>query len=80
MLSPHEISTLLLIQRSPYQVEALGDETARLRHERLVEVELLASGHAFARLTSSGLEMLRRLDAFSKRQALPRDERSERRA
>jgi hypothetical protein len=74
MLSPHEISTLLLVQRAPYQVEALSEDTARLRHERLVEVELLATGGALPRLTSRGREMLRRLDAFCKQQASPSDE------
>jgi hypothetical protein len=80
MLSPHEIATLLLIQRTPFQVEALGEDTVRLLHEQLVEIERLATGRALPRLTSRGREMLRRLDAFSKLQALSHDEPSGRNA
>jgi hypothetical protein len=78
MLSHHEISTLLLIQRSPSEVEALGLETARLRHERLVEIELLMTGRAFPRLTSKGLEVLQRLNASCKHQCNAGDDRNER--
>lgn len=63
MLSHHEIYALLLVQHSPAEVEALGVDTAALRHERLVETELLAAGHAFPRLTVKGLEVLKRLNA-----------------
>jgi hypothetical protein len=68
MLSHHEISTLLLVQRSPAEVKALGLDTAVLRHERLIEMELLMTGHAFPRLTSKGLEVLKRLNASCTRQ------------
>ena len=67
MLSHHEISTLLLVQSSPAEVEAVGLDTARLRHERLVEIESLMTGRAFPRLTSKGLEVLQRLNASCKR-------------
>jgi hypothetical protein len=63
MLSHHEISTLLLVQRSPAEVNALGLDTAVLQHHRLVEMELLMTGHAFLRLTSKGLEVLKRLNS-----------------
>ena len=66
MLSHHEISTLLLLQRSPAEVNALGLDTAVLRHHRLVEMELLMTGHAFPRLTSKGLEVLKRLNSSCK--------------
>jgi hypothetical protein len=62
MLSHHEISTLLLVQRSPAEVKALGLDTAVLRHERLIEMELLMTGQRFPRLTSKGLEVLERLN------------------
>ncbi|MEW9586292.1 hypothetical protein ABQJ48_33160 [Paraburkholderia sp. DGU8] len=65
MLSHHEISTLLLVQRSPAEVKALGLDTTVLRHERLIEMELLKTGHAFPRLTSKGVEVLKRLNASS---------------
>jgi hypothetical protein len=77
MLSHHEISTLLLVQRSPAEVEALGLDTAVLRHERLVETELLMTGHAFPRLTSKGLEVLQRLNASCRRQWDATDDRNE---
>ena len=34
MLSPHELSTLLLIQHSPSQVEPQCSDVASLEHER----------------------------------------------
>jgi hypothetical protein len=69
MLSHHQISTLLLIQRSPYHLESIGHEIAALEHEKLVEIDLPASGVPLARLTSRGREVLRRLDIFGKAQA-----------
>jgi hypothetical protein len=66
MLSHHQISTLLLIQRSPYHLESIEHEIAALQHEKLVEIDRPASGDPVARLTSRGREVLRRLDRFSK--------------
>jgi hypothetical protein len=77
MLSHHEISTLLLVQRSPAEVKALGLDTAVLRHERLVEMELLMTGHTCPRLTSKGLEVLERLNASCTRQGDVSDDRNE---
>ena len=77
MLSHHEISTLLLVQRSPAAVKALGLDTAVLRHERLVEMELLMTGHTCPRLTSKGLEVLERLNASCTRQGDVSDDRNE---
>jgi hypothetical protein len=67
MLSPHELSTLLLVQRAPHQVDVFGSSAARLRQERLVAIERLPTGRPVPYLTQRGQEMLRRLDALSPR-------------
>ncbi|BBU29013.1 hypothetical protein BTHE68_27470 [Burkholderia sp. THE68] len=66
MLSPHEISTLMLIQRAPHQVELFGQSTARLRQEALVEIRRLPTGDPMPLLTPKGQDMLERLDALWK--------------
>jgi hypothetical protein len=63
MLSHHEISTLLLVQRSPAEVVALGLDIAVLRRERLVETEPLVTGGTMLRLTAKGIEVLGRLNS-----------------
>jgi hypothetical protein len=68
MLSPHEISTLLLVERAPHQVEVFGELAARLRQEELVEIARLPTGRAVPLLTQKGQEVLRRLDALRRRQ------------
>jgi hypothetical protein len=74
MLSPHELSTLLLVQRAPHQVEALGLLAARLRQEDLVEIHRLPTGHPMPSLTAKGQEVLRRLDALGIRSLVASDE------
>lgn len=74
MLSPHEISTLLLIQRAPHQVEWSGQYAARLRQEALVEIGSLPGGDPLPLLTPKGQDLLRRLDALSRRQPADIDE------
>jgi molybdenum-dependent DNA-binding transcriptional regulator ModE len=69
MLSHHQISTLLFIQRSPFHFESVSHEITTLQHEKLVEIDRPASGIPRARLTSRGREVLRRLDRFDKSQA-----------
>ena len=66
MLSPHEISTLLLVQRSPHQVEVFGQSTAHLRQEALIEIRRLPTGDPMPLLTQKGQDMLMRLDALFK--------------
>ncbi|WP_321799925.1 hypothetical protein [Caballeronia sp. J97] len=66
MLSPHEISTLLLVQRSPHQVEVFGQLAARLRQEALVEITRLPTGVPMPLLTQKGQDVLKRLDALWK--------------
>jgi hypothetical protein len=60
MLSPHELSTLLL-QRAPCQVEAQRHDLVMLEQRALVVIERRASGARVARLTPRGLALLRRL-------------------
>jgi hypothetical protein len=74
MLSPHEISTLLLVQRSPHQVEAFGQLAARLQQENLVEIGRLPTGHPLPLLTPKGQDILRRLGAWRSAQVLEHDE------
>ncbi|MGV2287259.1 hypothetical protein AAHK20_00975 [Trinickia sp. YCB016] len=61
MLSPHEISTLLLVQRAPYQVEVQRLDFVMLEKKALVEIERRASGAKIARLTPRGSALLRKL-------------------
>ena len=74
MLSPHEISTLLLVQRAPHQVEVFGQHAARLRQEALVEITRLPTGASMPLLTQKGQDMLKRLDALWKLQSNEYDE------
>ncbi|SAL83419.1 hypothetical protein AWB74_06600 [Caballeronia arvi] len=66
MLSPHEISTLLLVQRSPHQVEVSGQSTTHLRQEALIEIRRMPTGDSMPLLTQKGQDMLMRLDALWK--------------
>jgi hypothetical protein len=68
MLSPHELSTLLLIQHSPSQVEPRCSDVASLEHEHLVRIEASTNGQAIPRLTSQGSELLQQLHRFCTRQ------------
>ena len=68
MLSPHELSTLLLIQHSPSQVEPRCSDVASLEHEHLVLIEASTNGQAMPRLTSQGSELLQQLHRFCTRQ------------
>jgi hypothetical protein len=68
MLSPHELSTLLLIQHSPSQVEPRCSDVASLEHEHLVRIEASTNGQAVPRLTSQGSELLQQLHRFCTRQ------------
>ncbi|QCP49031.1 hypothetical protein FAZ95_07430 [Trinickia violacea] len=65
MLSPHEISTLLLVQRAPYQVEVQRLDFVMLEKKALVEIERRASGVKIARLTPRGSAVLRKLDGLA---------------
>ncbi len=62
MLSHHEISTLLLVQRAPQTFDAYGADLLNLQKQKLVEVERLRNGHTTAHLTRRGQEVLRRLE------------------
>jgi hypothetical protein len=62
MLSHHEISTLLLLRRSPLQVESRGADLLALQRRELVEVQPLRNGASRAHLTRRGHEVLYRLE------------------
>ena len=64
MLSPHELSTLLLIQHSPSQVEPQCSDVASLEHEHLVSIDASTNGRPMPRLTSRGSELLQQLHRF----------------
>jgi hypothetical protein len=64
MLSPHELSTLLLIQHSPLQVEPQCSDVASLEHEHLVSIDASTNGRPMPRLTSRGSELLQKLHRF----------------
>jgi hypothetical protein len=68
MLSPHEFSTLLLIEHSPFQVEPRSTDLANLQREKLVRIESGKGGELQVRLTSRGYEVLGRLQRFFTRQ------------
>lgn len=69
MLSHHEISALLLVQRAPYQVEAKRHDLATLERKALVEIEQRKNGARIARLTQRGVELLRKLNKTVDQQA-----------
>lgn len=58
MLSPHEFTTLMMLQNAPDQIEPDRDELHALQERHLVIVELLASGHRRLRITPHGHALL----------------------
>jgi hypothetical protein len=68
MLSPHELSTLLLIQHSPLQVEPQCFDVASLEHEHLVSIEASTNGRPMPRLTLQGTKLLQQLHRFCTRE------------
>jgi hypothetical protein len=62
MLSPHEISTLLLVQSAPHQVELRRLDLAALQNLRLIKLKAdSGSGDSLPELTSKGMDVLQRL-------------------
>lgn len=62
MLSPHEISTLLLVQSAPHQVELRRLDLAALQNLRLIKLKAVGgSGDSLPELTSKGMDVLQRL-------------------
>lgn len=58
MLSPHELTTLMVIKDAPDQVEIDRDELHTLLQRHLVIVELLSSGIRRLRITQHGHAVL----------------------
>jgi len=64
MLSPHELTTLMVIKDAPDQVEIDRDELHTLLRRHLVIVELLASGIRRLRVTRHGHAVLQAVARF----------------
>ncbi|CAN0625415.1 conserved protein of unknown function [Burkholderia multivorans] len=58
MLSPHEISALMLVKESPDQIDMEREELDTLLDQQLVVLERLASGMRRARVTNDGESLL----------------------
>lgn len=60
LLSPHEIAMLFVLLTSPIAVELADPDVASLQRERLVELVTTAVDAAEFKLTSEGVELIRR--------------------
>jgi hypothetical protein len=58
MLSPHELATLILVTRSPEQVELTRSDLLALREKRLVQLVCLTSGLILPLTTPVGHALL----------------------
>ncbi|OBR49198.1 hypothetical protein [Paraburkholderia tropica] len=58
MLSPHELSTLMLVNEAPQRLESSRLDLDALRERRLVVVEMMEGGQSAPRLTPQGDEIL----------------------
>lgn len=61
LLSHHEIAILLLLFNAPGQVSAANPDVVALQQERLVEIVSSTTDESNFKLTSEGVEILRRL-------------------
>jgi hypothetical protein len=59
MLSPHELSTLLLVKDAPGRIEADRLELGALRELHLIEIEPPGTGLPVPRVTPQGDAVLR---------------------
>jgi hypothetical protein len=59
MLSPHEVSTLMLVKEAPDRVEPGRPELGALRERQLVVIEPLECGMHMPRVTPRGDAVLR---------------------
>jgi hypothetical protein len=68
MLSPHEISTLLLVQSAPHQVELRRLDLAALQNLSLIRLNTVnGNGDWLPELTGKGMDVLQRLFGPAKR-------------
>lgn len=65
MLSPHEFTTLMLVEDAPDQIETDREELHVLRERQLVIFELLASGQRRPRITQHGRAVLKAVAQLS---------------
>ncbi|MGU7774652.1 hypothetical protein ACV229_31315 [Burkholderia sp. MR1-5-21] len=59
MLSPHEFTTLMLVNDAPDQIETNRDEIHTLLEQHLVIFERVASGHGRPCITPEGHAILK---------------------
>ncbi|KAA0997954.1 hypothetical protein FVF58_46750 [Paraburkholderia panacisoli] len=59
MLSPHELTTLMLVEDAPDQIEADRAELRTVLEHQLVIFEMLAPGHRQPRITPQGQAVLK---------------------
>lgn len=59
MLSPHEITTLIIVWDAPDQIELDRDELVALIEHRLIAVDLPASGCRRVQVTAEGRAVLK---------------------
>lgn len=64
LLSPHEIAMLFVLLTTPGAVEVADPDVASLQRERLVEMVTTAVDVAEFRLTSEGVELIRRFGSL----------------
>jgi hypothetical protein len=64
LLSPHEIAMLFVLLTSPIAVELADPDVASLQRERLVELVTTAVDVAEFKLTSEGVELIRRFESM----------------
>ncbi|OBR46140.1 hypothetical protein [Paraburkholderia tropica] len=62
MLSPHELSTLMLVNEAPHRLESSRLDLDALRERRLVVVEMTEGGQSTTRLTPQGDEILNAIE------------------
>lgn len=64
LLSPHEIAMLFVLLTSPTAVELADPDVASLQQERLVELVATAVDAPEFKLTSKGVELIKRFGSI----------------
>ncbi|CAN0619747.1 conserved protein of unknown function [Burkholderia multivorans] len=59
MLSPHEFTTLMLLNDAPDRIETDRDEFHALLEQHLVALDPVPSGHQLPRITAEGRAVLK---------------------
>jgi len=64
LLSPHEIAMLFVLLTSPAVVDFADPDVASLQRESLVELVATASDTTEFKLTSEGVELIKRFESL----------------